>query len=127
MGVGVSLAVVLTAGTAALTLASRRRASDGPLARSLRGAGDLVDSVSASGGCAGRGRSASSCGSPREVLVVAVALAACGWVLDSRIAIVSELPRLVPQSLAAVRDLDALQSRDRRRRARSTCSSRATT
>jgi predicted RND superfamily exporter protein len=46
---------------------------------------------------------------PREVLVVALALAACGWLLDSRIGIESELPRLVPQSLAAVRDIDALQ------------------
>ena len=36
-------------------------------------------------------------------------LAVVGWALDSRIAVVSDLPRLVPQDLAAVRDLDALQ------------------
>ncbi|WP_423278740.1 hypothetical protein, partial [Escherichia coli] len=46
---------------------------------------------------------------PSRVLVVAGALAVCGWALDGRIAVVSELPRLVPQDLAAVRNLDALQ------------------
>ena len=46
---------------------------------------------------------------PREVLLVAAVLATCGWVLDSRIAIVSELQKLVPQSLGAVQDLNALQ------------------
>ena len=46
---------------------------------------------------------------PQRVLVVAAALAICGWALDARIGIVSDLPRLVPQDLAAVRDLDALQ------------------
>ena len=46
---------------------------------------------------------------PGRVLTVALAAAACGWILDSRISVVSDLPRLVPQSLAAVRDVDALQ------------------
>ena len=45
----------------------------------------------------------------RAVLIAAALLAVCGWALDSRIAIVSELQKLVPQSLAAVQDLDALQ------------------
>ena len=43
VGVGVALAVALTAGTAVLVLASRRRASSGAVARSLRGAGELFD------------------------------------------------------------------------------------
>ena len=42
-GVGVALVLALTAGTAVLTLAARRRTADGALARSLRGAGELVD------------------------------------------------------------------------------------
>ena len=46
---------------------------------------------------------------PQRVLVVAAALAISGWALDARIGIVSDLPRLVPQDIAAVRDLDALQ------------------
>jgi hydrophobe/amphiphile efflux-3 (HAE3) family protein len=111
-GVGVALLLALTAGTAVLTLVARRRASDGALARSLRGAGDLVDGVR--GRLAPRGRWwARGLGvvvrNPRRVLVVAAALAVGGWALDSRIAIESSLPRLVPQSLGAVRDLDALQ------------------
>jgi len=174
VGVGVALAVALTAGTAVLALAGRRRASDGALARSLRGAGELVDGArgrasrvlgrSARGlaggasrvlGRSARGRAggtsrvrtpatlgaeAASSGvsraaadaargrrsSPRRdgavaaplrlvarhparVLVVAAALAVCGWAVDARISVVSDLPRLVPQDLAAVRDLDALQ------------------
>ena len=36
-------------------------------------------------------------------------LAAAGWALDSRTEVVSDLARLVPQDLPAVRDLDALQ------------------
>ncbi len=43
------------------------------------------------------------------MLAVAAVAALVGWGLDSRIAVVSDLPRLVPQDLAAVRDLDALQ------------------
>src|SRR4029079_4028836 len=44
-GVAVALVLALTAGAAALTLIARRRAADGALARSLRGAGELVDGV----------------------------------------------------------------------------------
>ena len=46
IGVGVSLLIAVTAGTAVLVLAERRRTADGALARSLRGAGDLVDGAS---------------------------------------------------------------------------------
>ena len=42
VGVGVALVLALTAGTAVLALGGAPRASGGPLARSLRGAGDLV-------------------------------------------------------------------------------------
>lgn len=113
VGVGVSLVVALTAGTAALTLAARRRSSDGAVARSLRGAGELVDGARGSGSrrlapAARRGLGV-VVRHPGRVLVVAAALALAGWMLDSRIAIVSDLPSLVPQELGAVRDLQALQ------------------
>jgi hydrophobe/amphiphile efflux-3 (HAE3) family protein len=116
-GVAVALAFALTAGTAALTLAARRRGADGALARSLRGAGEIVDSARrGAGGVAGRplGRLA-ECGlgvvvrRPRRVLGVALALAVVGWGLEARLDVVSDLQRLVPQSLPAVRDLTALQ------------------
>jgi predicted RND superfamily exporter protein len=116
-GVAVALILALTAGTAVLTLAARRRTAEGALARSLRGAGELVDGARRGGSRAlapvrrlGRGTLALAVRHPGRVLTVALALAACGWVLDSRISVVSELERLVPQSLAAVRDVDALQS-----------------
>src|SRR4051812_8731820 len=115
-GVAVGLVLALTAGTAVLTLAGRRAASDGALARSLRGAGELVDGLRRRGLRAlapvarlferGLGVVVRH---PREVLAVGAILAMAGWALDTRISVVSDLPRLVPQSLAAVRDLDALQ------------------
>ena len=127
----VALVIALTAGTAALTLGGAPPGSDGALARSLRGAGDLVDARprsrrparphasvgSTTTGGETRRSSAPLAARPRSplarhpqrVLVVAAALAICGWALDARIGIVSDLPRLVPQDLAAVRDLDALQ------------------
>ena len=111
VGVGVALAVALTAGTAVLTLAARRRASSGPVARSLRGAGELFDGATrrVPGPKRWGGLLALLARHPSRVLMVAAALAICGWALDARISVVSELPRLVPQDLAAVRNLDALQ------------------
>jgi hydrophobe/amphiphile efflux-3 (HAE3) family protein len=116
VGVGVALALALTAGTAVVTLAARRRTAEGALARSLRGAGELVDGARRGGSRAlapvrrlGRGTLALAVRHPGRVLTVALALAVSGWILDSRISVVSELERLVPQSLAAVRDVDALQ------------------
>ncbi len=113
IGVGVALVLALTAGTAVLTLAARRRAAGGVLARSLRGAGELVDAARDRILRAPSFRGASflrlAARHPTRVLVVAAAFAACGWALDSRISVVSDLPRLVPQDLSAVRDLEALQ------------------
>ena len=106
VGVGVALALTFTAGAAVLELGGRSRS--GVLARSLRGAGDLVNAVRVP-----RLRVERPLrwvvANARAVLIAAALLAVCGWALDSRIAIVSELQKLVPQSLAAVQDLDALQ------------------
>lgn len=109
VGVGVALLLTVTAGAAVLALAGRRRSSRGALARSLRGAGDLVDSVRLPRVRSGRALRW-VVANARAVLVAAALLAVCGWALDSRIAIQSELPKLVPQSLTAVKDLDALQT-----------------
>jgi predicted RND superfamily exporter protein len=116
VGVGVALVLALTAGTAVLTLAARRRSAGGALARSLRGAGDLVDGARRGGSrlfaplrALGRGALRLAVRHPGRVLTVALAAAACGWLLDSRISVESELQRLVPQSLTAVRDIEALQ------------------
>jgi hydrophobe/amphiphile efflux-3 (HAE3) family protein len=113
-GVAVALALALTLGSAVLALAARRAGAQGLLARSLRGAGELIDGAGrALFAPLRRRRAAALAGifgrNPLRVLVVAGALAACGWALDSRVSVVSDLPRLVPQDLAAVRDLTALQ------------------
>lgn len=107
VGVGVALALTFTFGAAVLELAAQRRSSDGGFARALRGAGELVDSVRLP-----RVRVRALpwvVANARAVVVAAALLAVCGWALDSRVSIESELTRLVPQSLNAVRDLDALQ------------------
>ena len=107
VGVGVALALTFTAGAAVLELGGGGPRS-GVFARSVRGAGDLVNAVRVP-----RLRVERPLrwvvANARAVLIAAALLAVCGWALDSRIAIVSELQKLVPQSLAAVQDLDALQ------------------
>jgi uncharacterized protein len=112
LGVAIALILALTAGTAVLTLAARRRASDGVLARSLRGAGEIVDAAGRAGRPLGRLGSRALrplVRHPGRVLAVGAVLACAGWALDARLDVVSDLPRLVPQDLAAVRDLNALQ------------------
>jgi predicted RND superfamily exporter protein len=108
-GVGVGLVLAVAVGTAALTLA-RRRASDGFLARSLRGAGEIVDGVRVRRlPVAVAALTARAVRHPGRVLGVALVLALGGWALDTQTTVVSDLPRLVPQDLPAVRDLGALQ------------------
>jgi hydrophobe/amphiphile efflux-3 (HAE3) family protein len=46
---------------------------------------------------------------PARVLAIALAVAACGWVLDTQTRVESDIQRLVPQDMPALRDLDALQ------------------
>ena len=111
--------IALTAGTAVLVLARRRRAADGALARSLRGAGDLVDGARGARGCCGRaarpprGARRGAASPPRRS--PSRACAVCGWALDTRIAIVSDLPRLVPQDLAGRARPRRAAARDRGR------------
>ncbi len=109
VGVGVGLGLALTVVRAALSVPR----SDGVLARSLRGAGELVD-----GATRLRPRISATAlvrligavvRHPARVLGVALILAAGGWALETQTSVVSDLPRLVPQDLRAVRDLDALQ------------------
>ena len=46
---------------------------------------------------------------PARVLAVAFVLAAAGWALDTQTRVESDIQKLVPQDLPALRDLDALQ------------------
>jgi hydrophobe/amphiphile efflux-3 (HAE3) family protein len=115
VGIVLALLFALTAGTAALVLAARP-GRDGPLARSLRGAGELADSVrgalarpAARAGRAGGAVLSAALRRPERVLAAGLALAAIGWAVDSRTKVVSDVEKLVPQDLPAVRDLQTLQ------------------
>ncbi len=117
-GIGIALLLALTAGTAALTIGARRHPRAGPLARSLRGAGELVagagDAVARALAPAARRVGAATMRAamrrPGRVLAVGLAVAAVGWAVDSRTEVVSDIQRLVPQDLPAVQDLQALQA-----------------
>ena len=130
-GLAVALACALTGGTAALALHGRRRAaagppatadtvnpaaaagSGGPLARAARGADELLAAGVRPLGALRRPAAALlelTLRRPGRVLVVALALAAAGWALDTRADVVSDLPRLVPQDLPALRNLETLQA-----------------
>jgi hydrophobe/amphiphile efflux-3 (HAE3) family protein len=112
-GIAIAFATALLAGTAALVLADRRgtgpaaarRARLGPLAgarllardaaQRLRRAGDAVLAVAIA--------------RPARVLAIGLAVAAAGWALDTQTRVESDIQRLVPQDLPALRGLDALQ------------------
>jgi uncharacterized protein len=117
VGIAFALLLALTAGTAALALAARRRGAGGALASSLRGAADLVDGARAGVVRLGRGRPGAFAGRaveaavrrPGRVLAIGLVLAAAGWAVDSQTKVESDVEKLVPQDLPAVRDLTALQ------------------
>jgi predicted RND superfamily exporter protein len=46
---------------------------------------------------------------PGRVLAIGLAVAAAGWALDTQTRVESDIQRLVPQDMRALRDLDALQ------------------
>jgi hydrophobe/amphiphile efflux-3 (HAE3) family protein len=46
---------------------------------------------------------------PRRVLAVGLAIAAIGWIADTQIAVESDVRQLVPQDLAALRDVNQLE------------------
>ena len=46
---------------------------------------------------------------PARVLAIGLAVAAAGWALDTQTRVESDIQRLVPQDMPALRDLDALQ------------------
>ncbi len=125
LGIVIAFGVALTAGTAALVLGSRpRRPAPGALGDALRGARELVapaargasDLVAPVGRGLNRALDAGmrrilSLGgrSPRWVLGAAAVLALAGWGLDTQTKVESDVQKLVPQELPALKDLNALQ------------------
>ena len=117
LGIGIAFALALTGGTAALVALGKRRQrarAARPLgARRRRPAGRAREAVRADGS-APRGGLARRVlrlvvARPGGVLALGLAVAALGWLVDTRTEVRSDLRELVPQDLPAVRDLDTLQ------------------
>ncbi len=120
-GIAIAFAVALFAGTAALVIAER--AAPPPalarigerLAAPLRRAGDAVAGSGAGRAvrdrslAAGRGSLAYALRNPGRVLAIGFAVALAGWALDTQTRVESDIQKLVPQDLQALRDLDTLQ------------------
>jgi hydrophobe/amphiphile efflux-3 (HAE3) family protein len=121
VGIAIALLCALTAGSAALVLADR---DGGRIGAALRGAGDimrdLVRPVSGAGrslaaalpsGAATSSRFLSryAVSRPTTVLAVAGALAVIGWVADTQTAVQSDITKLVPANMRALRDLHQLE------------------
>ena len=116
-GIAIAFGCALLAGTAALVLAERAalagvlRRMDGGAARRLgalrgRAAGSRAARRARA---AGRAALARTIAHPSRVLAIALALAAGGWALDTQTRVESDIQKLVPRDLGALRDLDALQ------------------
>jgi hydrophobe/amphiphile efflux-3 (HAE3) family protein len=131
VGIAFALACALTVGTAAMLLGER---GGGLLAASLRGASEiLADARRAAVRPVSRastivpatlaglmaplrraGRSlgripARSVAAPHLVLALAAALAVLGWVADTQTGVQSDVTKLVPASMPALRDLHTLE------------------
>jgi predicted RND superfamily exporter protein len=116
IGIAIAFFVTLTAGSAALVLSDRE---GGPLGASLRGAGELVREVLAPirqlARRVPRPRSpgtrllGAATRHPGRLLAVGVALAALGWIADTQTSVQSDVTKLVPSSMPALRDLHTLE------------------
>jgi hydrophobe/amphiphile efflux-3 (HAE3) family protein len=118
-GIAIAFFLALSAGTAALVGAGRRRGSAGALAQSSRGAAEIVDAFAARvGRVAGPLRRlggriwervlSGGLERPRRVLLIGLVIALAGLAVDSQTKVSSDLRELVPQDLRGARDLDAL-------------------
>lgn len=111
-GIAIAFACALMAGTAALVL-GERAAPPAALAR-LRERLALGASRPLRAACecalrGGHGALALATRHPGRVLAVGLVIAAAGWSLDTQTRVESDIQKLVPQDLPALRDLDVLQ------------------
>ena len=119
VGIALALGCAMTAGTAVLALAARRPPRTTGLGASLgaasRGAEELLLTnraalaVRRAAGRAARGSLDLALAHPRRVLAVAAALAVIGWVAGTQTGVETDVQKLVPASLPALRDLNALE------------------
>ena len=122
-GIAVAFLCALTAGSAVLILGER---DGGWLGASWRGAGEILGSIAGSVARVGRrlmprarsgrdraetaGRILSRLAArPGRVLALAAVLAVIGWVADTQTAVQSDVTKLVPTSMPALRNLNTLE------------------
>jgi hydrophobe/amphiphile efflux-3 (HAE3) family protein len=116
VGIAVAFVCALTAGSAALVLADR---AEGPVAASVRGAAAIVGEGAARfrtmlGGLPRPSFSppsvlATVAARPGRVLAIGAMLALAGWVADTQTAVQSDVTKLVPSNMQALRDLRTLE------------------
>ena len=116
-GIAIAFACALLGGTAALVLAERAtppaalRGTVGALARAVAAVRARVGASAPAGRLRGAARTALAyaIARPAKVLTIGLVLAAAGWALDTQTHVESDIQKLVPQDLPALRDLNALQ------------------
>jgi uncharacterized protein len=125
-GIVLAFACAMTAGIAMLALSARRAgrgprvltAAWGELSAAGRGAADLLRAGTRRIGLRLPGSHDRPLfervldfviARPRTVLAAALALAVIGWIADAGTRVVSDIQKLMPQSLPALRDLNTLQ------------------
>ncbi len=112
VGIAIALFCAFTAGSAVLVLvgepAAARPPRGGWLADSWRGAQELVRDNALTRALS-RVALVYAVRNPGRVIAVGLALAALGWGLDTQTHVETNLEKLVPQSLASLRNLNALE------------------
>jgi uncharacterized protein len=116
LGIAVALACALTAGTAGILVSER---DGGRVGSAFRGAGEIlralgkpVSPVAAAARRTGNRLGAllaRSTAAPGRILLVAAVLAVAGWVADTQTRVQSDVTKLVPSTLPALRDLRTLE------------------
>ena len=119
IGIALALTCALTLGVAAAALLDRRSAATprpvAVVSAAWTDAGGLVTATAAWKAVASRLRSLTAAAlrvataKPGRVLAIAGALALIGWGLDTQARVESDVQKLVPSSLPALRDLQQLQ------------------
>jgi hydrophobe/amphiphile efflux-3 (HAE3) family protein len=126
VGIAIALACALSAGTAAMVMRWRPRASPAPAGRasrrapslgilgaSARGAAEILREAGARTaaplGAGARGAVSAAARRPGRVLAVGFVLAAAGWVADTQTSVQSDVTKLVPSSMPALQNLRTLE------------------
>jgi len=121
LGVAIAFAATFTAGAALLSLTRGRRApaplraTGHALEPAWHGAGELLTetrparAVRRVGGGVGRAALRAATEHPGRVVAIGLVAAAAGWALDTQTKVESDIQKLVPQDLRALRDLRALE------------------